>query len=42
MRELNGIMRNLLRNDPALLAAWESASRVESAPKKQKTPATTA
>jgi hypothetical protein len=39
MRELNAIMRNQLRNDPALLAAWESASRIESAPKK-KTPTT--
>lgn len=34
--ELNAIMRNHFRNDPATLAAWESASRVERAPKKAK------
>lgn len=34
MRELNVIVRNRYSNDSAILAAWESASRVERAPKK--------
>jgi hypothetical protein len=37
MRELDPIMRNLLRDDPAQLAAWESASRIERAPRRTKT-----
>ena len=32
--ELSPIIRNTFRKDPATLAAWESASRVERAPKK--------
>lgn len=35
-RELDPIVRNKYRNNPAKLAAWESASRVERAPKKKK------
>lgn len=43
MRELKAIMRNQLRNEPGRLAAWESASRIERAPKrKKKTPTTPA
>ncbi len=38
MSQLNAIMRNVLRNNPAALAAWESASRIESAPKKKQQP----
>ena len=34
--ELNTIIRNQYRNDPATLAAWRSASRVERAPKRTK------
>ncbi len=33
-RELDPIVRNKFRNDPAMLAAWESASHLERAPKK--------
>ena len=33
-KELDPIVRNKLRNDPASLAAWESASHVERPPKK--------
>lgn len=33
-RELDPIVRNKFRNDPATLAAWESASHLERAPKK--------
>lgn len=36
VRELRAIVRNTFRNDPGKLAAWESASRVEKAPKKAK------
>lgn len=40
VREFSPIVRNILREDPAVLAAWESASHVERAPKKaQKKPA---
>lgn len=34
--ELSPIVRNIFSNDPATLAAWESASHVERAPKKAK------
>ncbi|MCA1558239.1 MAG: hypothetical protein LC731_06845 [Acidobacteria bacterium] len=34
-RELDPIVRNKYRNNPAKLAAWESASRVERAPRKK-------
>lgn len=33
-RELDPIVRNKFRNDPATLAAWDSASHLERAPKK--------
>lgn len=36
VRELSPIVRNTFRDDPATLAEWESASHVESAPKKAK------
>jgi hypothetical protein len=36
VRELNAIVRSVFRNDPGTLAAWESASSIESAPKKKK------
>lgn len=36
VHELDAIMRNRFRNDPATLAAWKSASRIERAPKKAK------
>ncbi|MDX6696216.1 MAG: hypothetical protein QOF02_3819 [Blastocatellia bacterium] len=36
MRELDVLMRNLLADDPATLAQWLSASRVERAPKRAK------
>jgi phage-related tail protein len=36
VRELNAIMLNKFRDDASTLAAWESASRIESAPKKAK------
>lgn len=40
-RELDPIVRNKYRDNPAKLAAWESASRVERAPRKRaKTPET--
>jgi hypothetical protein len=35
VRELDSIIRNLFRNDPATLAAWESASHIESGPKQK-------
>ncbi|MBD0325585.1 MAG: hypothetical protein ICV68_04100 [Pyrinomonadaceae bacterium] len=38
IRELDSIIRNLFRNDPATLAAWESASHIESGPTKKETP----
>lgn len=34
VRDLDIAMRNLYRDDPSALAAWQSASRVEKAPKK--------
>lgn len=34
-KELDPIVRNKYRDDPASLAAWESASRVERAPKRK-------
>jgi hypothetical protein len=37
VRALDTIMRNLFRDDPAMLAAWESASHVERAPRRAKT-----
>ncbi|HEX8493988.1 MAG TPA: hypothetical protein VF658_14170 [Pyrinomonadaceae bacterium] len=36
IRELDTIIRNHYRDDPATLAAWRSASRVEKAPKRAK------
>lgn len=36
-KELNPIVLNKYRSDPATLAAWKSASHVERAPKRQKT-----
>lgn len=44
VRELDAIMRNAFADDPGRLAAWESASRVERAPRRSKpapTPAPT-
>lgn len=35
VRELDAIVRNKLRNDPATLAAWESASHVERTPRRR-------
>lgn len=40
-KEIDPIVRNKYRNDPASLAAWKSASRVERPPKKQKQSAPT-
>lgn len=40
VRELSPIVRNIFRNDPAKLASWESASRVERAPRRKKTTTT--
>jgi hypothetical protein len=37
VRELDAIIRNQFRHDPATLAAWDSASHVERAPKKKAT-----
>jgi hypothetical protein len=37
VNELSPIVRNTFRDDPATLAAWESASHVERAPKKKAT-----
>jgi len=34
VRELDTIMRNLFRDDPAMLAAWRSASHVERTPRR--------
>lgn len=39
VRELDAIVNNKYRRNPATLAAWESASRVERVPRKKKTPA---
>lgn len=39
--QLKAIVRNTFRNDPGTLAAWESASRIEKAPKKAKKSAPT-
>ena len=36
-RELDPIVRNKFRNDPATLAMWESASHLERPPRKRKT-----
>lgn len=36
VHELNAIVRNIFRKDPGTLAAWESASRIERAPKRAK------
>jgi hypothetical protein len=36
LRELDAIMRNRYRQDPATLAAWKSARRVEKAPQRKK------
>jgi hypothetical protein len=33
---LDVIMRNLFADDPATLAAWENASRIERAPRTRK------
>jgi hypothetical protein len=35
-KEIDPIVRNKYRNDPATLAAWKSASHVQRPPKKQK------
>jgi hypothetical protein len=40
VRELDSIIRNLFRNDPATIAAWESASHIESGPTKKEEPST--
>jgi hypothetical protein len=37
VREFSPIVRNIFHDDPASIAAWESASHVEKAPKKKKT-----
>ena len=37
LRQLDPIVRNKLRNDPAELAAWESARRTERAPRRSNT-----
>lgn len=36
VRELDPIMRNVFAADPAALAAWESARRVERTPRRRK------
>ena len=41
VRELDAIVSNKYRRDPATLAAWESASRVEKLPRKKKPPTST-
>src|SRR5205085_7008552 len=41
VQQLNPIVRNKLANDPAALAAWDSARHIESAPKHAKKPANT-
>jgi hypothetical protein len=38
LERLDIAMRNTFRNDPATLAAWESARRLHSGPRKAKTP----
>ena len=40
MDDLDTIMRNEYTRNAAKLAAWESASRVERAPQREKKPAT--
>jgi hypothetical protein len=37
VRELDAIFRNKHRTDPAALAAWKTARRVEKAPRKSAT-----
>jgi hypothetical protein len=41
VRELDPFMRNTFSSDPATLAAWQSASHVERAPRRTQTEATT-
>lgn len=41
VRDLDPLVRNKFRNDPATLAAWESASHTERQPRRKKTPETT-
>ena len=41
VRELDPIMLNVFGSDPAALAAWESASRIERAPRRRKAVAET-
>jgi cytochrome c553 len=36
LRELDPIMRNLFEDDPAALAAWLTARRIERAPRRKK------
>lgn len=38
VRRLDAVVRNKFRDDQAMLAAWESASRTERAPRRQVTP----
>jgi hypothetical protein len=38
LRQLDAIVRNKLHNNPALLAAWLSAKRIERAPRRNHTP----
>lgn len=40
VRELDAIIRNVFRDDPATLAAWKSASHIERAPRRTKTQTT--
>jgi hypothetical protein len=35
-RRMNAVVRNVYRDDPAVLAEWETASHIEQAPKKKK------
>lgn len=37
-RILDGIVRNVCKNDPGKLAAWTSASHIEKPPKKTEPP----
>jgi hypothetical protein len=37
LRQLDPIVRNKLHNNPALLAAWLSAKRIERAPRRSNT-----
>ena len=41
VRELDPIMLNVFGSDPAALAAWESKSRIERAPRRRKAVAET-